>query len=69
MLILVVPWLDVSNRTIAGITTALIIAGEVLFYLSIFLIGKNFILKLKNKLMFWKAKSINQPLPEQSEQK
>lgn len=67
-LILVVPWLGFTKSTIAWITTALIVAGEILFYLSIFLIGKSFIIKIKNKLMFWKTKSINNPLPEQSEQ-
>jgi hypothetical protein len=45
----VVPFLGFSVGKIAGITTGLIIAGEITFYLSIFLIGKEFLVKLKNK--------------------
>lgn len=48
-LILVVPFLGFSVGKIAGITTGLIIAGEITFYLSIFLIGKDFLVKIKNK--------------------
>ena len=48
-LILVVPFLGFSTAKIAGITTGLIIAGEITFYLSIFLIGKEFLVKIKNK--------------------
>lgn len=48
-MILVVPFLGFSAGKIAGITTGLIIAGEVTFYLSIFLIGKEFLVKIKNK--------------------
>ena len=55
-LILVVPFLGFSARQIAGITTALIIAGEITFYLGIFLIGKEFLVKLKNKFKFRKSK-------------
>jgi hypothetical protein len=68
-LILVVPWLNFTKGTIAWMTTALFVAAEVLFYLSIFLIGKNLIVKLKNRLLFWKTKTINNPTPEQIEQK
>jgi len=45
----VVPFLGFSVGKIAGITTGLIIAGEITFYLSIFLIGKEFLVKIKNK--------------------
>jgi hypothetical protein len=45
----VIPFLGFSVGKIAGITTGLIIAGEITFYLSIFLIGKEFLVKLKNK--------------------
>jgi len=55
-LILVVPFLGFSAARIAGITTGLIIAGEITFYLSIFLIGKEFLIKLKNKFKFRKSK-------------
>lgn len=48
-MILVVPFLGFSAGKIAGITTGLIIAGEITFYLSIFLIGKEFLAKIKNK--------------------
>ncbi len=55
-LILVVPFLGFSAGKIAGITTGLIIAGEITFYLSIFLIGKEFLIKIKNKFKFRKTK-------------
>lgn len=48
-LILVVPFMGFSGGKIAGITTGLVIAGEITFYLSIFLIGKEFLDKIKNK--------------------
>ncbi|NVO10432.1 MAG: transporter suffix domain-containing protein [Bacteroidales bacterium] len=60
-LVLVVPWFGFSKGTIAGVITGLLVAGEILFYLSIFLIGKDFIAKIKNRLIFWKAKSTNNP--------
>jgi len=50
-LILVVPFMGFSGGKIAGITTGLIIAGEITFYLSIFLIGKEFLVKIKNILI------------------
>ena len=52
-LILVVPFLGLSTAKIAAITTGMIIAGEITFYLSIFLIGKEFLVKIKNR--FWKS--------------
>ena len=58
----VVPFLGFSVGKIAGITTGLIIAGEVTFYLSIFLIGKEFLIKIKNK--FKRKKT---PEPESNE--
>jgi hypothetical protein len=67
-LILVVPWFDFSGKQIAGITTILIIAGEILFYLSIFILGRSFYNKIKNRLMFWKAKPSGSDLPEQNTQ-
>jgi len=48
-LILVVPFLGFSVAKIATVTTGLIIAGEITFYLSIFMIGKEFLVKMKNK--------------------
>jgi hypothetical protein len=49
LMIAVIPFLGFSVGEIAGITTGLVIAGEVTFYLSIFLIGKEFLVKVKNK--------------------
>ena len=49
LMIPVVPFLGFSVAKIAGITTGLIIVGEITFYLSIFLIGKEFLIKIKNK--------------------
>ena len=65
--ILIVPWIGFSNVQIAGITTGLIIAGEVLFYLSLFFLGKSFLEKIKSKLRFWKVKSDNPGLQEQND--
>jgi hypothetical protein len=48
LMIAVIPFLGFSVGKIAGITTGLVIAGEVTFYLSIFLIGKEFLVKVKN---------------------
>jgi hypothetical protein len=49
LMIPVVPFLGFSVGKLAGITTGLIVAGEITFYLSIFLIGKEFLVKIKNK--------------------
>jgi hypothetical protein len=57
LLIPVVPFLGFSVGKAAGITTGLIIAGEITFYLSIFLIGKEFLVKIKNWFKRRKAKS------------
>jgi hypothetical protein len=68
LLIAVVPFLGFSAGKIAGITTGLIIAGEITFYLSIFLIGKDFLVKMKNKFKFGKSKSSEETeKPEPSE--
>jgi len=65
LMILVVPWIGFSKIQLAGITTGLIIAGEILFYLSLFILGRRFWDKIKGKLMFWKAKTKDLNLPEQ----
>jgi hypothetical protein len=39
----------IVGRENAGITTGLVIAGEITFYLGIFLVGKEFLVKIKNK--------------------
>jgi hypothetical protein len=57
LMIPVVPFLGFSVGKAAGITTGLIVAGEITFYLSIFLIGKEFLVKIKDKLKFRKPKT------------
>ena len=57
LMILVVPFLGFSVAKVAGITTGLIIAGEITFYLSIFLIGKEFLVKIKDWFKRRKSKS------------
>lgn len=69
LMILVVPWLGFSKIQIAGITTGLIIAGEVLFYLSLFILGRSFYDKIKSKLKFWKTKTNDPDLPQQPDLK
>lgn len=61
LMIPVVPFLGFSVAKVAGITTGLIIAGEITFYLSIFLIGKEFLVKLKNKFSRRKPKAESEP--------
>ncbi len=46
-LVLVVPFLDFNKTQIVAISTSLIIAGEVTFYLSILLLGKEMWEKIK----------------------
>jgi hypothetical protein len=46
----------------------LIIAGEILFYLSLFILGRSFYEKIKSKLKFWKAKPGGTDLRGQSDQ-
>jgi hypothetical protein len=56
ILIPVVPWFDFTAGQIAGITAGLIIAGEILFYVSLIILGRSFFDKIKSKLKFWKSK-------------
>jgi multisubunit Na+/H+ antiporter MnhE subunit len=65
IMILIVPWLGFSKIQIAGITTGLIITGEILFYLSLFILGRSFYDKIKSKLKFWKTKRIDPDLCEE----
>jgi hypothetical protein len=62
----VVPWLGFSKIQIAGITTGLIITGEILFYLSLFILGRSFYEKIKSKLKFWRTKTNDPDLPNKS---
>ncbi len=56
ILIPVVPWFDFTAGQVAGITAGLLIAGEILFYLSLAILGKSFYNKIKSRLKFWKPK-------------
>jgi hypothetical protein len=62
----VIPWLGLSKIQIAGITTGLLITGEVLFYLSLFILGRSFYDKIKSKLKFWKTKPKESDTPQQT---
>jgi hypothetical protein len=66
LLIPVVPWFDFSPGQIAGISAGLLIAGEVLFYLSLVILGRSFYDKIKTKLKFWKKKPEDPGLTEES---
>jgi hypothetical protein len=68
-MILIVPWFGFSKIQLAGITTGLIIVGEILFYLSLFILGRSFYEKLKSKLKFWKTKAKDTNPPVQSDLK
>ena len=57
--IAVIPWLGLTGKQIAGITTGLVIAGEITFYLGIFMVGKSMYQKLKQKLRFWKKNEVS----------
>jgi hypothetical protein len=57
ILIPVVPWFDFSAGQKTGIAAGLLIAGEILFYLSLIILGRNFFDKIKGKLKFWKSKT------------
>jgi hypothetical protein len=57
LLILVIPWFGYSKGQVAGIITGLIIAGEVTFYLSIFILGKSFWEKIKAMFRFRKSET------------
>jgi hypothetical protein len=65
--ILIVPWVGFSKIQIAGITTGLIIAGEIMFYLSLIILGRSFWDKIKGKFKFWKVKTNYPSLPKQSD--
>ena len=48
--IAVVPFLDVSIGMATAYTTGLVIIGEIAFFLSMVLLGKDFLMKIKK---FW----------------
>ena len=57
ILIPIVPWFDFSTVQKAGISAGLLIAGEILFYVSLIILGRSFFDKIKAKLKFWKSKT------------
>lgn len=63
----VMPWLGFSKGHIAGITTLLVITGEITFYLSLFILGKSFYAKIKSKLKFRKTKPAGTNLPDRTD--
>jgi hypothetical protein len=67
ILIPVVPWFGFSAGKIAGITAGLLIAGEILFYLSLIILGRSFFDKIKSKFKFWKSKTNDTDVSSQSE--
>jgi hypothetical protein len=67
ILIPIVPWFDFSAGQIAGITAGLLIAGEILFYLSLIILGRSFFNKIKTKLKFWKSKTNGSNISAESE--
>jgi hypothetical protein len=67
ILLLIIPWFGFSKIQFAGITTGLIIVGEILFYLSLIILGRRFYDKIKSKLKFWKVKTNDPNLPRQSD--
>lgn len=66
--ILLVPWFELTTGQKAGLTTGLIITGEILFYASLIILGRSFFNKIKNKLKFWKSKP-NDPVDPNSNEK
>jgi hypothetical protein len=57
--IAVLPFLDLSLEMVATITTALIVGSEIAFYLSLALLGKEFVSKIKiffNKFNYFRKK-------------
>lgn len=67
LLIPVLPFLGLPGRRIAGITAVLIVVGEVLFYLSLFLLGRTFYEKIKSKLRFRKVKNMPAEVPQDAD--
>ncbi|MCI0474544.1 MAG: transporter suffix domain-containing protein [Ignavibacteria bacterium] len=65
ILIPVVPWFDFSAGQKAGISAGLLIAGEILFYLSLFILGRSFFDKIKSRLKFRKTKTSNTDISAQ----
>ncbi|WP_051640685.1 transporter suffix domain-containing protein [Thiomicrorhabdus sp. Milos-T2] len=58
MLVFIIPFLEFGIAEMAGMITALIIMGEVTFYIAILLMGKPLWEKIKH---YWLHKILNQP--------
>jgi len=69
ILIPIVPWFGFSAGQIAGITAGLLIAGEILFYISLIILGRSFFNKIINKLKFCKSKADDSGHSAESESK
>ncbi len=67
ILIPVIPWIGFSARKVAGIDAGLLIAGEILFYLSLALLGKSFLDKFKGRLKFRKPKAKDPDISSQGQ--
>lgn len=67
LLIPVVALMGLPAGKVAGISLALIIVGEVTFYLSLVFLGKGFYNKIKEKLKYRKSKRGTDTAPEQPE--
>jgi hypothetical protein len=69
LMILLVPFLDLTKGQMAGLTTGLIIAGEILFYLSLILLGRTFFDKIKSRFKLRKTKISESNLPDENGKK
>jgi hypothetical protein len=67
ILIPVVPWFDFSAALKTGIAAGLLIAGEILFYLSLIILGRSFFEKIKSKLKLWKTNTKGSDISAESE--
>ncbi len=54
------PFFDLSLSAVAAISTGLIIAGEVLFFLSVLMLGREFVVKIKQAFSKFKSFSKKQ---------
>lgn len=55
ILIPAVPWFNLSAGQKAGLAAGLLIAGEILFYLSLFILGRSFFDKIKSRIKSWRS--------------
>ncbi len=62
--IALLPFTNLSIAKAAAITTALFVAGEITFYLSVIFLGKEFLEKMKRH--FRKVKSFKKPNSEKN---